>query len=110
MASILYRGRCLLSIYIFPIYSPTIPKPIKTHPEQNHIESIKEDQPFTVIPVKYEYSIHANTQNAIKMKKTPSIIIRRMGLTENEVIPSIAKFSILDNGYLDSPAKRSARL
>ena len=44
------------------------------------------------------------------MKKKPSVIIIRMGLTENEVIPSIAKFSILDSGYLDSPAKRSARL
>lgn len=40
MDSILYLGRSFVSIYIFPIYSPTMPNPINTQPEQNHIESI----------------------------------------------------------------------
>ena len=40
---------------------------------------------------------------------SPAAVINRSGLTENEVIPSNAKLSILVNGYLDSPAKRSLR-
>lgn len=40
----------------------------------------------------------------------PSRNIRRIGLIENEVIPSTAKLIIFLSGYLLSPAKRSARL
>ena len=33
----------------------------------------------------------------------------RIGLVENEVIPSMAKLIILRKGYFDTPAKRSFR-
>ena len=46
--SILYRGLSFTSIYIFPIYSPTIPNAAKIKPPTNQIEIISEAQPGTV--------------------------------------------------------------
>ena len=39
----------------------------------------------------------------------PKLVINRIGLTLNDVIPSTAKAIIFLRGYFDSPAKRSLR-
>lgn len=46
------------------------------------------------------------THTAISIKIQPSQKTMRTGLTEKDVIPSMAKFNIFLNGYFDSPAKR----
>ena len=40
---------------------------------------------------------------------SPVMKIIRIGFAENDVIPSIDRLSILDNGYFVSPATRQAR-
>ena len=83
---------------------------IMIHPPMNQSVRNKDVQPSTVASIAKRYiaQIPKNTpirQNIIPIKKQ-----NRMGFTENDVMPSIAKFNILLNGYLLSPAKRSALL
>lgn len=54
--SILKRGRCLLSMYILPMYSPMMPRLTSTHPKPNHTESITDAQPATTLSVTYSHS------------------------------------------------------
>ena len=44
-----------------------------------------------------------------RSNKSPVMKIIRIGFAENDVIPSIDRLSILDNGYFVSPATRQAR-
>lgn len=54
--SMLKRGRCLLSMYILPMYSPMMPRLTSTHPKPNHTESITEAHPATTLSVTYSHS------------------------------------------------------
>ena len=44
----------------------------------------------------------------MKIISAPPTVINLINLTESDVIPSNAKANIFDNGYLLSPANRSA--
>lgn len=100
---------CLLSTYIFPMYSPTMPMAVSTQPEQSQTLAMSDAQPRTTSPMSSEQAIQTKTTKATKRKTTPRWNTMRMGFTENDVMPSTAKLSIFESGYFDSPAKRSAR-
>ena len=63
--------------------------------------------------IKRVLRIDKNNTLAVKylqeMGVAPRDVIGRIGLTENEVLPSKAKVSIFFSGYLDSPASLGAR-
>jgi hypothetical protein len=48
----MYRGISLVSLYIFPIYSPSTPIEIKINDPKNQTDKIKEDHPAIAFPVK----------------------------------------------------------
>ena len=50
---IIYLGRCLVSLYILPTYSPMIPMAKSCKPPKSHIEAIKDDQPKIVPPERF---------------------------------------------------------
>ena len=81
--------------------SNTLPK--------NQKESINDVQPSTVRPMKNETSVLFAMTRVIKSMRKPMEEMSRIGLVENEVIPSMAKLIILRKGYFDTPAKRSFR-
>ena len=70
-----------------------------------------EAQPGT-LPSKKRRAINAQPPIAKLNMDTmnPKTVIQRSGNDEKEVTPSHANASIFFKGYLDSPAKRSARL
>ena len=43
-----YRGRAFDSMYIFPIYSPTMPRAHSTTPAMNHNDTSSDVQPSIV--------------------------------------------------------------
>lgn len=49
MSRIAYRGRCLTSMKILPIYSPTMPIAMRIRLPKNHTESIREAQPASSV-------------------------------------------------------------
>ena len=81
-----------------------MPSPDKMHPPINQIETINEVQPGIALCVKKEINPQIIPINDIVIKRKPIKNTIRNGFTEKDVMPSIAKFTILKNGYLLSPA------
>ena len=81
-----------------------MPTPVVMIPPTNQIDTMSDDQPLIVVPKKYSTIPKIIIQNAIKVIPNPIKVINFRGATENDVMPSIEKESILCKGYLDSPA------
>ena len=86
-----------------------MPTPVVMMPPINHMETSKEVQPWMVLPWKCSTKAKMIITTATKVIARPRKVINFNGATENEVMPSILKLSILVNGYLLSPASRALR-
>ena len=86
-----------------------MPKPVVMMPPINHMETSMEVQPWMVLPWKYSTKAKIIMMTATKVIAKPRKVMNLRGATENEVMPSILKLSILVNGYLLSPASRAFR-
>lgn len=86
-----------------------MPTPVVMMPPINHMETSMEVQPWMVLPWKYSTKAKIIMMTATKVIAKPRKVINLRGATENEVMPSILKLSILVNGYLLSPASRALR-
>ena len=66
-------------------------------------------QPATVTPHRCEMSAYRRPKMLRTEMRMPRLEMSYKGFTLNDVMPSSAKEIIFFKGYLDSPAKRSAR-
>jgi hypothetical protein len=73
------------------------------------MDKIIDTQPLTFCPVNMHQKAQQATHNAIRMNTNPKTNICRMGFTLTEVMPLMAKSSILPKGYFVSPASRRSR-
>ena len=91
----MYLGRCLVSRYILPMYSPITPR---QRSWMKHMIHTVLAHPDTVFPSKSPMTAHIIPIKLRKAIRTPNMVIIRIGLTERLVIPSKASASIFFSG------------
>ena len=103
-------GRSLVSMYIFPIYSPITPILNNCMPPNRYMGKTEEAQPGTALSLKI-LTHKAQIERIIVALNisNPRIAINLRGNDVNEVTPFKASETIFRNGYLDLPANLSLR-
>lgn len=94
----MYLGLCFTSKYIFPIYSPIIPKDKSCTPLTKQTMHVMLAHPATVLPRMAEIKAHRTPKKLIAAIIIPNPVIILKGFTERLVIPSTAKETIFFNG------------
>ena len=107
--SIINRGLFFTSRYIFPIYSPIMPRERIMTPEKNIIGTKVEAQPFMFCPEITVYNTHISNIMLIKVVRIPIRNIIFNGVVEKEVMACYAKDNCLRKGYLVFPVRRCLR-
>ena len=87
-----------------------MPKQVRIAPPMNHSEMMSEVQPSMVELVTCLYRPYMMSTVDTTSMASPKKVMKRSGLSENDVMPTKAKLSILVSGYFELPAMRSLRV